>query len=860
MQKKIFRRLKEILGRDRIAASDLAARFRAFQAVLDGNNRTLEAMTEMGEKLGGDYLFDVNYTKSAYAHLHVAISDSLRNFNQLTDHQYPQLGNTLTRIDTLVQRMLTSAGPLSDLLLVFYPEITWDLAEDVGGKNYHLAEMGNSLHLRVPEAFALTTAAFAAFLRHNGLEERLVGLANGDAADLAGLRAAILAGDFPEDFRAVLAVALERMRTRLGGSATLAVRSSAEEEDGDFSFAGQFETVLNVPCRVDAVLDAYKEVVASLFQVNATAYQRQLGYELGKLKMAVGCVAMIEARTSGVIYTVASGKDRGRMAISAAWGLGKGVVDGLIDADLYTVAKGETPRLVEHRIGNKAQMVVNRGKEGIETLETPADRRQIACLKEAEVLDLARQAQAIEAHFKTPQDIEWAIDTTGRCYILQARALRVEELAEETEQSPKETEPTGYPVLLRNQGVVVQRGATAGKVFLLQHLEELEKIPKGSVLVARHDSPLFVQAIPFLNAIITDIGASTSHMASICREFNIPTVVNTGQATAVLRHGQEITLQAGEGGEFVVYAGIVQSLLRQERQTGPKLRELYEFRQQKYIMRYIAPLNLVNPLEQEFVPEKCKTVHDLVRFMHEKSVQALVANAERQGRGRGLGRFLGGQSALHRLALPIPVQLLVIDLGGGLRSGTGKKEADFAQVASVPLRAVLAGMLSPGVWQSEGAALRGADLLSGMTRAADLTGSGAGLAGYNVALASKEYVNMSLRFGYHFNMLDCYCSDTPRNNHIYFRFVGGAAAIANRSRRISLMAQVLGEYGFAFKATGDLLVGRLSGLSREEIEKILNQIGRLIGYTRQLDARLDSDEAVITLARRFLAGDYRLDL
>jgi pyruvate,water dikinase len=856
MQKSFFRRLKEALGPNR-AASALAERFGFFQAVLDGNNRTLEAMTEMGEKLGGDYLFDVNYTKGAYAALFAAISDSLRNFNLLTDHQYPQLDTTMARIDGLVQRMLTSAGPLSGLLLVFYPEITWDLAEDVGGKNYHLAEMANSLHLRVPEAFALTTAAFVSFLRHNDLEGRLAGLAQADDAVLAELRSAILAGDFPDDFRTALAAALEKMRARLGEGATLAVRSSAEEEDGDFSFAGQFETVLNVPCRVEEVLAAYKQVVASLFQANATAYQRQLGYDLGKLRMAVGCVAMIEARASGVIYTVASGKERDRMAISAAWGLGKGVVDGLIDADLYTVAKGETLRLVECRIGGKALMVVNRGNEGIETLETPADQRHMACLNEAEILALARQAQAIEAHFKTPQDIEWAMDAAGRCYILQARALRVEESAAETVQPPKAAEPTGYPVLLRDQGVVVQRGATAGKVFVLQHLEELEKIPKGCVLVARHDSPLFVQAIPFLHAIITDIGASTSHMASICREFAIPTVVNTGQATAVLKHGQEITLQAGEDGEFVVYAGIVQSLLRQERQTGAKLRELYEFRRQKYIMRYIVPLHLVNALEQEFVPEKCRTVHDLVRFMHEKAVQALVANAERQGR---LGGFFGGKSVLHRLALPIPVQLLVIDLGGGLYSGAGKKEAGFAQVASVPLRAVLQGMLFPGVWQNEGAALRGADLLSGMTRAADLTGGGNGLAGYNVALAGKEYVNMSLRFGYHFNMLDCYCSDTPRNNHIYFRFVGGAAAITNRSRRIQLMAQVLAECGFVLKAKGDLLVGRLSGLSREEIEKILNQIGRLIGYTRQLDARLDSDEAVAILSRRFLAGDYRLDL
>ena len=854
MQKTFFRRLKEALVRDRSVASGLTGRFRAFQAVLDGNNRTLEAMTEMGEKLGGEYLFDVNYIKSAYATLFSAVSDSLRHFNLLTDDQYPQLPEILARIDTLVQLMLSGGALLSRRLVVFYPEITWDQAEEVGGKNYHLAELANSLHLPIPEAFAITTTAFTAFVRHNGLEARLAGLTGADDDALAELRSVILAGGFPQEFSAELAAALERLRGRLGHDATLAVRSSAEEEDGDFSFAGQFETVLNVPCTVEAVQGAYKEVVASLFQADSVSYQRQLGYDLGKLKMAVGCVAMVEARASGVIYTVASGRERERMVISGAWGLGKAVVDGLTDADLFTVAKGEPPLFVARRIGAKERMVVNLGASGIATVETPAAQRPLPCLTEPEVIALARQAQIIEAYFKVPQDIEWAIDTDGRCYLLQARALRVEEPAE-TAASADAPAAAGYPVLLRNQGVVVQRGTTAGKVFILQHLDELAKIPKGSILVARHDSPHFVQAIPILHAIITDVGVPTSHMASICREFNIPTVVNTGTATSVLHHGQAITLQAGEGGEVVVYEGFVQSLLREERQTAAKLRELYEFRRQKYIMRYIVPLHLVNSLEQEFVPEKCRTVHDLVRFMHEKAVQALVANAE--GQSRGLRGFFGGKTALQRLTLPIPVQLLVIDLGGGLRSNPTGKAAGFEAVTSVPLRAVLAGMLAPGVWQNVGVTLRGADLLSGMTRAEDISGGTAAME--NVALAGSVYVNMSLRFGYHFNMLDCYCSDTPRNNHIYFRFVGGAAAITNRSRRIQFMAQVLVEHGFALKAKGDLLVGRLSGLSRQEIEGILDQLGKLIGFTRQLDARLDSDEMVTILARRFLQGDYRIN-
>ncbi|MGV1100546.1 PEP/pyruvate-binding domain-containing protein [Thiovibrio sp. JS02] len=848
MPSSLLRRLRGLFA----AGSDLAGRFALFKAVLAANNRTLEAMTEMGEKLGGDYLFDVNYTRRAYQELHGAISDSLANFARLTDNRYPALVETLNRIDTLVQRMLSGNGPASARLVVFYPEITWDLAEEVGGKNYHLAELANSLKLRVPEAFAVTTAAFSAFMRHNGLEERLAGLDGVDAAAIADLRAKILAGSFPEDFRTDLAAALDTMKKRLGPNATLAVRSSAEEEDGDFSFAGQFETVLNVPCTPAAVEAAYKEVVASLFQENAISYQRQLGYAPGRLMMAVGCLAMLDAKASGVIYTAAGGKDRSRLAISAAWGLGKGVVDGLTDADLYTVAKGEELTILERRIGAKAKMVVNLG-EGTEIVATPANLRELACLNDGEILSLAAQAKAIEDHFRNPQDIEWALDKSGRCHLLQARALRMDGPEEET--APEERPATtGFPVLLENQGTVVQRGTTAGKVFVLQRLDELAKIPQGAILVASHDSPHFVQAIPFVNAIITEVGVPTSHMAAICREFAVPAVVNTGVATRLLRTGQEITLQAGEGGEFTIYAGLVQGLLRKERQTGARLRELYEFRRQKYIMRHIAPLNLVNPLRQDFSPEKCKTVHDLVRFVHEKSVQALVATAEHQGKSW----VFGGRSALRRLALPLPVQLLMIDLGGGLEDSAGK-EVGFAGIASLPLRAVLAGMLTPGVWQNESVPLQAGDLLAGLSRAADLTAAG-GQAGFNLALASREYVNMSLRFGYHFNMLDSYCSDTPRNNHIYFRFVGGAAAIANRSRRIALMAMVLADHGFSLQEKGDLLVGRLSGLSRGEIEKILAGIGRLLAYTRQLDARLDSDGQVAVLARRFQAGDYRLDL
>ncbi|HDL98778.1 MAG TPA: hypothetical protein ENH16_04250, partial [Desulfobacteraceae bacterium] len=355
-------------------------------------------------------------------------------------------------------------------------------------------------------------------------------------------------------------------------------------------------------------------------------------------------------------------------------------------------------------------------------------------------------------------------------------------------------------------------------------------------------------------AIITDLGTPTSHMASICREFAIPTVVNTGDATTVLTAGQEVTLVADSGGDCTVLQGVAHELLRRQRRGAANMRQVYEYRRQKYIMRYIAPLNLVNPLEEEFTAQRCRTFNDMIRFMHEMSVQALVEGAVRQG--NGLLKFFGRQRAVRRLKIDLPLKMLLVDLGGGVAKEAGA-EVTFDELTSVPLRAVLQGMMHPGVWHEEGVALRGRDLMASMTRAADLGNAGA-TAGYNVAVVSREYVNLSLRFGYHFSMLDCYCGDQPRNNHIFFRFVGGAASITSRSLRLRLMATVLAEYDYVLKITGDLLVARLSNIGSDEVCRILNQTGRLSVYVKQLDAQLDSEESADRLAREFLRGNYTI--
>jgi pyruvate,water dikinase len=850
---KILRSIKSLLGRTKNPVQDalpFATVFKYFKEVLENNNRALEIIADFGEKLGGDYLFDINYIKSAYSDLAGTVYGSMQDFDVLTQNRYPQLHGVFSRIDEHIKTLIYDVTPSHGEMVLDYRDITWNMFREVGGKNAALAEMKNYLKLNIPDAFAVTTRAFDEFMEHNGLQgelERIRTAPDAGDDDLAGLRSAIIGGAIPPDLATALESAVERIRETFGRDCFLSVRSSAEEEDGDFSFAGQFETVLNVPAEGRSVGDAYRKVLSSLFSVNAVAYQKMHGYRPGDIKMAAGCMVMVDAAKSGVIYSVSPNGDRDVLVINATWGLGTSVVEGQTDADMYRVKKGVDPLIVDRRYGRKDSMVVVREEGGVANVKPPEEMREISSLGDEEVRKLAGLAVVIEKHFRRPQDIEWAIDKSGNAFILQSRPLRLSETAEEA-AGVREGSPGTHATLLENRGVVVQKGVGGGRVFVVRLPGELDKFPKGSVLVAKYDSSDFVRIMPYVSAIITDTGTPTSHMASLCREFRVPTLVNTGVATGLLQHGQEITLKADDDGA-VVYDGIVSELIENESRNSMKMEELFEFRKRRYVLRYISILNLVDPLLDDFTPEGCKTTHDILRFIHEKSVAELVERAR-----------YGSDMVRHHMAikldLPIPTGIMIVDIGGGLADRRRTRSASLEEITSVPLRAILKGMLFPGVWHSEAVSLRVNDFLSSMMRVPDITTDGKDYAGYNVAVASGEYVNLSIRFGYHFNMLDCYCSENARNNHVYFRFVGGATDMVKRSRRVDLIAAILREYGFNIVTRGDLIIGRLANISRGELEKVLDQLGRLIAYTRQLDAVLNDDASVQQYSRNFIEGRY----
>jgi len=834
------------------------ALFEIFQGVLESNNRALEIITDMGEKLGGDYLFDIHYVKEAYSKLSAALAVSIRKFDLLTSGKYSLLHEVYSRIDKQISNTIYDLPLTSGKRVAFYEDITWDMRREVGGKNAGLSDLKNILKVNVPPGFAVTTYAFDEFVRYNGLNEKIDALGK-DAvmseAELDKLHSMIINAEIPPELDRDIDAALKRLMAGCGGYCRLAVRSSGEEEDGEISFSGQFDTLLNVPSAADKFKDAYKKVVASLFSIHAITYQRSFGYRIGKLKMAVGCMAMVDAASSGVIYSVNPGGDRETMMINSVWGLGRTVVEGKADADLYIVRKGVNPEVIHEKRGGKNSMEVNAAEGGTLTVDTPDVLKGRPSLTAGQVRELAIQALFIEKYFRKPQDIEWAIDKSGNIYILQSRQLRAGESKRDSVSGAPPVEPK--TVLMKGKGIVVQKGVGAGRVFIINNGDELGHFPKGAVLVARHDSSHFVRLMPYVSAIITDTGTPTSHMASLCREFRVPAIVNTGDATSILRHGQEITVDARDENNSV-YDGIVQELVGHAYSDSPEMESVYEYRKKRYVLRYISPLNLIDPTVDDFAPEGCKTIHDILRFMHEKSITEIIDRAEH-------GVNLNGRIAF-KLELPIPADILVVDIGGGLepagdlsKKHIGRRDTvTVERITSIPLKAVIKGMLYPGAWHSETIPLGMNDLITSMTRMSDIVSESRTKVFHNVAIASKEYVNLNMKFGYHFNILDCYCSENARNNHIYFRFAGGATDILKRSRRVKLIAEVLKAYGFSLWTKGDLLVARLANMKRDEMEDILNRLGRLIAYIRKLDALLRDDSSIERYAKRFLEGNYDL--
>jgi pyruvate,water dikinase len=296
--------------------------------------------------------------------------------------------------------------------------------------------------------------------------------------------------------------------------------------------------------------------------------------------------------------------------------------------------------------------------------------------------------------------------------------------------------------------------------------------------------------------------------------------------------------------ENVVYEGRVSELLRYHLSSQQADADFDEFRHLKRILKTVAPLNMNDPDSEEFRARSCRTYHDMIRFAHEMAVRELIEMPGLSPKERA--RYT------RRLRLEIPMDLDVLDIGGGIAPAKEEMSVTPDCIRSAPLVAMLEGLCAPGAWSTEAVGMDTASLISSATGTTPYAMGNLGRVRPNLAVVSEDYLNLHLLLGYHFNMVDCSLSGTAAGNYIYFRFIGGMTDITKRSRRARSIAAVLQNFGFDSEAKGDLVIGRIRNVGPEEMRVRLQMLGRLIGFSRQLDVLMRDEDTVRERAREFI--------
>jgi len=810
-------------------------KYALFQELLASNAENLDLIADMEEKLRGDAVFGMAYVRAAGARAVFHAHRMVRALEGLSGGGYSALSPVLEELSRRIREEIQATTPVETTDLVLpYESIDRTFLDAVGGKNANLGEVRNKVGLRVPEGFAITTAAFHLFMEGNDLKEEIsklqMEIRHDDPQSLANIseeiQRRILLAKIPGRLEQAILQGYERCFGR--AEVRISMRSSATGEDtGGLSFAGQYLSSLNVP------------------PPRAISYRLHKGIRDEDQAMAVACLRMVEARASGVMYSLnPSDLEDNRIWISAVWGLGPYAVGGVITPDTYLVERPPGQSRVHMQISRKGLMLVCSPHGGLQEVPVEDSLAESPCLDMDQVQELARYGLLLEEHFGGPQDVEWALDEEGRILILQSRPLALATGSQKLRLSGKPP-MEGYQVLMEG-GAVACPGVGWGPAFHVRSEEDLLGFPEGAVLVASQPSPRFMVALPRARAVLTDHGSITGHMASLAREFSVPTILDLKEVTSRVPHGMLVTVDADEGR---VYQGRVDPLLEAKPTRKPLMLGTPVHHTLDRVARWIVPLRLVEPGSPQFRPENCTSIHDIMRFAHEMSYSEMFRISD-------LVSEAGGGAL--RLRARVPIDLHIIDLGGGLRDvGTGAREVSLEQIESLPLKALLKGMTHQGLRSQEPRPIEWRGFLSVMTEqmlnnplASERFGE------RSFAIVSDKYMNFSSRVGYHYGVLDTYCGQSLSKNYITFSFQGGAADDVRRNRRARAIAMILEELGFSVEVVGDRTTARLQKRDRAALEEKLELVGRLLIFTRQMDMLMHGEEAVKVVVQAFLREDY----
>ena len=807
------RRVAPLEGQE--AVRSVYSKFRRIQKL---NTAILERISEMERALGGEYIFDQAFLESSVRNLNADAYQVVYSLNALSDNRYVELFDRYQDIKGVLDDILSGGlGPYAGRMALPYSVLGYEMEPLAGMLNVCLAEARRNLDLSAPDGFAVTVTGCRSFFEYNGLFAALKERGRSGVESLFG------GAEIP----APLARALERESTalmeRCGTGVRLTVRVGFTGSDGSSQpdlrgLSGVDTKELSSACR--SVLAEYVSFLGD------EEWER-----LEDLSVALAVHETIPVQVTGTISALGpAGDPHSVLAVEAS------PVDAPERIERYALKRVYPFDLIRAEIVPKPLGVVRAGKQAL-ALDRNGLRYGSALVGPAFLRTLAQCAVGIERILGLPHEVHWGRTNSPLPVVFDVRPLCCRMETDYPSDEPVEA-LRNAEVLLKG-GETAQSGVAAGKIIHLTHDLKPSDFPSGAIAVAKQASPNWSPFLRRASAIVTEIGSTTGHLATIARELRVPAIVGVPHALRLLPEGIEVTVDAGEP---AVYRGTVESLFYFHSSGTDLYPTDPEYMTLRRLLRWIMPLNLIDPESGDFTPQNCRTYHDLIHYAHERSVEDLIGIQERQG---GANSF-----QTCRLELDAPLDLFVLDIDRGLSPGAGPSIGP-EEVASEPFAAFLEGVAFRSMWARGPASIGLRDILSGIARTPSLT-SLPQYAGKNLAVVARHYMNVGLRLGYHFSVIDAHLSDNVNRNTVYFRFVGGFADAERRRRRAELIRRILEEIGFKVSVNGDLVVGKMKIADREETANAVVRLGELTAFTRQMDVAMASDETVEEFARLFM--------
>jgi len=498
--------------------------------------------------------------------------------------------------------------------IIWFKDCSYKNKRLVGGKCCSLGELyhlSKRIMFSVADGFAVTTAAYDEFIRHNQLESRIKSALQ-EASDSAKnnqlkdlevqslkIREIIMNGTFPDTQKNEIVDGYAKLcdiYSRPTGGLEVAVRSSAVAEDmPNASFAGQQDTYLNVRGE-DAVLASVKRCFASLFNARAISYRSTHADMLkdDDIKIAVAVQKMVrsDVGSAGVAFSIdpETGYNKA-IIINSAFGLGELVVSGGVRPDEFILDKRvlkniDYDPIIMKKKGDKLSKIVyssyssysgenhvNRTNEYTVEIPTSEFERNNYSLTNDQAIVLGRYVLRLETAYskfelktesdsKLGIDVEWAVDgIDNHIYIIQARPETVHSSSPNAYKISKyilDASPGTEHRLVT--GVSVGEKISSGTVRVIKNIQDVidnnaDGFCDGDILVTDMTTPDWEPIMKKSAGIITNRGGRTCHAAIVARELGLNAIVGTGCATSVLTTGMDVTMNCAEGEQGVVYTG-----------------------------------------------------------------------------------------------------------------------------------------------------------------------------------------------------------------------------------------------------------------------------------------------------------------